>query len=116
MVLGDFSKIEVSEEMGGSMALTDNYDFDLLKNEAEQLVLYELESQLEAAGPEICRCGECVVDMAAMALNAVKPMYRFSLLGTLYAAQAMNEQSYADSVQQAVAQAIARVSANPAHD
>ena len=98
------------------MALTDNYDFDLLKNEAEQLVLYELELQLDAAPPEMCRCNECVVDMAAMALNAIKPMYRFSLLGTLYAAQAMNEQSYADSVQQAVAQAIARVSANPAHD
>ena len=98
------------------MALTDNYDFDLLKNEAEQLVLYELELQLDAAAPEICRCNECVVDMAAVALNTVKPLYRFSLLGTLYAGQAMNEQSYADSVQQAVAQAIAKVSANPAHD
>ena len=98
------------------MGLMDTYDFDLLKNEAEQLVLFELESQLEAAGPEVCRCNECVVDMAAMALNAVKPMYRFSLLGTLYAGQAMSEQSYADSVQQAVAQAIVRVNANPAHD
>jgi competence protein ComFB len=54
--------------------------------------------------------------MAAIALNTVKPLYRFSLLGTLYAAQAMNEQSYADSVQDAVAMAIDRVQQNPSHD
>jgi len=98
------------------MALQDSYNFELLKNEAEQLVLVELDKQLQSQGPELCRCNECIVDMAAVALNSIKPLYRFSLLGTLYAAQAMNEQSYAESVQQAVATAIAKVSANPAHD
>ncbi|MDR2718050.1 MAG: late competence development ComFB family protein [Treponema sp.] len=98
------------------MALMDGYNFEHLKNEAEQLVLHELEKQLETQDPELCRCNECIVDMAAIALNAVKPLYRFSLLGTQYAAQAMNEQTYAESVQQAVAQAIAKVKANPAHD
>jgi hypothetical protein len=34
----------------------------------------------------------------------------------MYAAQAMNEQSYADSVQAAVAQAIQKVRKNPSHD
>ena len=103
-------------KVGGIMAFLEEYNFDLLKNEAEQLVIHEMEQQLKSAPQDMCRCNECVVDMAAMVLNTVKPMYRFSLLGTLYAAQAMNEQSYADSVQQAVAQAIARVSTNPAHD
>ena len=99
------------------MALTDSYNFELLKNEAEQLVLNELEKQLaNQKEPDFCRCNECVVDMAAMALNSIKPLYRFSLLGTLYAAQAMNEQSYAESVQQAVAQSILKVHGNPAHD
>lgn len=98
------------------MAFIDTYDFDLLKNEAEQMVLHELEKQLAARTGAVCRCNECVVDMAAVALNTVKPLYRFSLLGTLYAAQAMNEQSYADSVQQAVAQAIEKVRMNPGHD
>ena len=98
------------------MAFQDKYEFDLLKNQAEQLVIQELEIQLGAKGDEICHCNECVVDMAAMALNTVKPMYRFSLLGSLYAAQAMHEQAYADSVQQAVANAIAKISANPGHD
>jgi competence protein ComFB len=98
------------------MAFEDNYDFDLLKNEAEKLVLHELENQLNAYQGEICRCNECVVDMAAMSLNAVKPLYRFSLLGTLYAAQAMNEKTYADSVQKAVALALEKVRKNPSHD
>ena len=98
------------------MAFADTYDFVLLKNEAEQLVLRELEHQLKVYPEEICRCNECVVDMAAIALNSVKPLYRFSLLGTLYAAQAMNEKDYADSVQNAVAQAVDKVRNNPSHD
>jgi competence protein ComFB len=98
------------------MAFTDDYGFELLKNEAEQLVYSELEMQLANAGDDICRCNDCVMDMAAMALNNVKPLYRFSILGTLYAAQAKSDQAYADNVQQQVAQAIAKVSANPSHD
>ena len=98
------------------MAFTDEYDFDLLKNEAEQLVIRELEKQLGEKESEICRCNECIVDMAAIALNSIKPLYRFSLLGTQYAAQAMNDLDYAESVRYAVAQGIEKVGANPAHD
>ncbi|GHV37687.1 hypothetical protein AGMMS49546_06260 [Spirochaetia bacterium] len=99
------------------MAFIDNYDFELLKNEAEKLVLEELGNQLESYPGEICTCNDCVVDMATMALNAVKPLYRFSLLGTLYAAQAMNEQTeYADSIRDAVSNAIEKVRKNPSHD
>ena len=98
------------------MAFLDEYNFDLLKNEAEKMVIYEMEQQLKTASEDMCRCNECVVDIAAIALNAVKPLYRFSLLGTLYASQAMTEQAYADSVKHAVAQAIVKVKDNPAHD
>ena len=98
------------------MAFIDTYDFDLLKNEAEKLVIHELERQLINERGEICRCNECVVDMAAMALNSVKPLYRFSLLGTLYASRAMNEMAYANSVQKAVSRAIEKVKRNPSHD
>jgi competence protein ComFB len=98
------------------MALSDTYNFELLKNEAEQLVLDELEIQLARASEEMCRCNDCIVDMAAMALNNVKPLYRFSILGALYAAQARNEPAYADTVKQAVAKAIEKVSSNPSHD
>jgi competence protein ComFB len=98
------------------MAFTDNYDFELLVNEAEKLVLDELGKQLESYDKEICLCNECVVDMAAMALNTVKPLYRFSLLGTLYASHAMSEESYAKSVKDAVFNAIEKVRKNPSHD
>jgi len=91
------------------------YDFELLKNEAEQLVLRELEAQLEGY-EDVCLCNDCVVDMTAIALNSVKPLYRFSLLGSLYAAQAMNEKQYVDSVREAVRMAIEKVRNNPSHD
>jgi competence protein ComFB len=54
--------------------------------------------------------------MAAVALNAVKPLYRVSLLGTLYAAQAMNEADYKKTLQDTVSKAIEKVRKNPAHD
>jgi len=98
------------------MDFASKYDFSLVKNEAERLVLDELEKQLEACTDEFCRCNDCVVDMATIALNTVKPLYRFSILGTLYAAQAMNENDYADSVRQAVSTAIEKVRKNPSHD
>ena len=98
------------------MAFTDEYDFDLLKNEAENLVVLELEQQLKAEPEGMCRCNECIVDIAAISLNSVKPLYRFSILGTLYASQAMTEKTYADSVKKAVSDAIKKVRKNPAHD
>ena len=97
------------------MAFIDEYDFELLKNEAEVMVLNELGRQLEMYTGEICRCNDCVVDMAAMALNSVKPLYRFSLLGTLYAAHA-DEGEYGESIRQAVASAMEKVRVNPSHD
>ena len=98
------------------MAFKDEYDFYMLKNEAENLVINEMELQLKPESENMCLCNECVLDIASMALNSIKPLYRFSLLGTLYASQAMTEQAYADSIKQAVTQAIDRVLRNPAHD
>ena len=98
------------------MALINNYNFDNLKNEAEVLVLNELGRQLEAFTEPVCKCGECVIDMAALAMNSVKPLYRASLLGSLYTAVAMDENSYAKSVRVAVFNAIERVRINPSHD
>ena len=98
------------------MAFIDEYDFYLIKNEAEQLVFQELEHQLNSIDYEMCLCNECVLDMATIALNTVKPFYRFSLLGTIYAVNALENEEYANSIQQAVVNAIERISSNPAHD
>lgn len=66
------------------MALKDTYDFDMLVNEAEGLVLTELEAQMSRS-KGLCTCQDCVLDMAAYALNKVRPSYRASLMGSVYA-------------------------------
>jgi competence protein ComFB len=99
-----------------NMAFIDDYNFEFLVNEAEKLVLRELERQLEGYPAPVCNCNDCVVDMAAMALNTVKPIYRVSLLGTLYASRAMEEESYAASIKEAVSNSIERVRENPGHE
>ena len=98
------------------MAFSDKYDFEHLKNEAENLVFQELERQLETYTMPFCHCNDCVLDMAAIALNTAKPLYRVSLLGTLYTATAMDEKAYASSVREAVFNAIERVRKNPSHE
>ena len=96
------------------MALRDEYDFESLVNEAESSVLRELESQI-AADPEICRCQDCVLDMAAYALNNVKPSYRVSLMGSFAAGRA-DEAGYANEISRVVREAVEKVRANPSHD
>ena len=98
------------------MAFIDNYNFEFLQNEAEKLVLTELGRQLESYAVPICLCNDCVVDMAAMALNMVKPLYKASLLGNLYVSHAMEENKYAASLRDAVFSAIEKVRKNPSHD
>ena len=98
------------------MALIDNHAFELLINEAETLVLSELGRQLDVYEGAVCMCNDCLLDMAAMALNNVKPLYRVSLLGSIYASHAMDEASYAKGVSEAVAASIEKVRKNPSHD
>jgi len=98
------------------MGFRDNYDFGIIVNEAERLVLEELERRFEELDDSsICICQDCILDMATLALNSVKPFYRVSLLGTMYA-QAVNEGAYAEEIKKAVESAIEKVTANPAHD
>ena len=96
------------------MGIREEYDFENLENAAEKLVLDELEVQLEE-DPPVCTCQDCVLDIAALALNNVKPYYRVSLLGKLYADSA-HMTSYGEEVKKAVREAIEKISANPAHD
>ena len=97
------------------MSLRDKYDFANLANQAEDLVFDELERQLNKRGATICSCEECVLDMAAHALNNVKPVYRVSLLGRLYA-QSLAQTDYENTVIKAVSEAVKLVSANPTHE
>jgi competence protein ComFB len=96
------------------MALKDSYDFDGLVNEAERLVLQVLEARM-ARDADICRCHDCVLDMAAFALNNVKPAYRVSLMGSVYA-RAAGRDEYTKEITRAVDEAIKKVKSNPSHD
>ena len=90
------------------MSLEDTYNFEELVNEAERLVLSELEKQLAAQPGGIAAYSEDeILDMAAYALNNVRPLYRVNLLGRIYA-QNVGE-AYTKELNQAVADAIAKI-------
>ena len=97
------------------MSLDNRYDFENLKNETERLVLEHLEKELDE-NADICTCEDCVLDMAAYALNKLKPNYRVSLLGRLYAQAKDEDEAYAKSVQKAVKEAVSKITQNPSHD
>jgi len=98
------------------MALKDRYNFEYLENEAERLVFDELEAQFaDPAYKDICTCPDCVLDMAALALNSLKPVYRVSLIGKMYA-EALDRTGYAEEVKQAVKNAIEKISSTPSHE
>lgn len=94
------------------MSLRDYVDFGSLENAAEELVVDELERQLEGSiDSKTPRDAEAILDMAAYALNIVKPMYRVNLLGRLYTNVLQEE--YGGIIRSAVKEAIERISANP---
>ncbi|GAB4366951.1 MAG: hypothetical protein Kow009_03790 [Spirochaetales bacterium] len=97
------------------MNLRDRYDFDTLVNEAERLVLEEMERQLDSEEHQgMCMCEDCILDIAALALNNIRPMYRVTLLGSLYTAS-VEHTPYMEEVQKAVGNAIRKVKVNPSH-
>ncbi|MBN1835952.1 MAG: late competence development ComFB family protein [Spirochaetales bacterium] len=87
---------------------------DSLVNEAEQLVIREIRRQV-AGVPGVCTCDECMLDMAAYALNKVRPRYRVSLLDTVFADR-KERGAYQQEIEEAVAEAIQVVKAHPSHD
>jgi len=94
------------------MALSDNYDLSDLTNQMEVFVFEELDHQLAAiADEDICKCNDCILDMACYALNNVSPRYRSSLMGSLYAKVETDEVS--KSVRENVTEAIQKISQNP---
>lgn len=97
------------------MGIRDDYDFEYLVNEAERLVLEQLEIQLsEQDESRVCMCQDCVLDMAAYALNKIKPVYRVSLMGNLYA-KSLHGSDYEAEIAKIVDQAIQKIAENPSH-
>lgn len=91
------------------MDLESTYSFDELTNEAERLVITELGRQLEELdSAQACFNEECIMDIAAYALNHVRPLYRVNLLGRLYA-QSLREEHHKE-IRNAVREAIEKIS------
>jgi competence protein ComFB len=97
------------------MSLKDEYDFSTLVNETVAVVIEELEEQLnEEINVEVCRCDDCIMDMAAMALNQLEPAYHSSFTGVIYA-QKFHTGAFQEKVNTIVKKAIAKVRKNPSH-
>jgi competence protein ComFB len=95
------------------MDINSSYNFEYLKNEAEDVVKEVLELELEQDN-EICKCQDCVLDIVAFALNNIKPIYKTSLAGSLYA-KSVRHTEYSEAAKEAVKYAIEVVKKNPSH-
>ena len=98
------------------MSLKEHCDFDLLVNIMKDIVISELEKQLDL--PEykrVCRCQECVLDITAIALNQLKPMYGSlnSFKGVMYKDH-IGQKSETDVID-AIRKSIEKVANNPPH-
>jgi competence protein ComFB len=56
------------------VALIDYHDIDELKNGNEEKVWMAIEHHL-GEDSSLCRCRDCILDTAAIALNTLKPRY-----------------------------------------
>ena len=98
------------------MALKDDYSLELLVNEAERLVFEEMDKQLnKETAADACRCKDCILDIAALSLNSIKPHYRVSLLGRVYA-HSIDEDKYIKAIAKSVSIAISKITDNPSHE
>lgn len=64
---------------------------------------------------DICDCKQCRYDMAAMALNRLKPHYVVNRHGSVYAKSKMLSQQQRTDVLAEVLKAVEHVSKNPHH-
>ena len=70
------------------MVFEDQYNFESLVNETEELVVAEIGRQLPEY-PDLCTCSECILDVAAYALNRVPDIgYLYSIRCTYTAESA----------------------------
>jgi len=95
------------------MSLEERYNVGLLRNESETLVLEELERQLGESGSELEFSEESILDMAAYALNRVRPLYYANLLGRLYVGVEAEAEERREEIRRAVRDAIRTVGENP---
>lgn len=89
------------------MVLRELFQFDDLVNITEELVISELDRRLSEDLSDSDLNQDIVLDIAAFALNLLKPMYRVNLMGRIYAHAF--EELYHDEIAEAVRKAIQKI-------
>lgn len=88
-----------------------------LHNNTEDFVLDELENILSKDKfSHICKCDQCLLDMASYTLNRIPAKYIASHSGSIHAKLNEFEQQYKVDITSTIAKAIQIVSNNPRHD
>lgn len=86
----------------------------MLRNYMEDAINHLLPSVLENYS-DICKCEKCILDIKAIALNGLKPMYTVTNDGSVYLKlNEMNNQFRIDIIN-GIMKAIEIVSKNPRH-
>lgn len=85
-----------------------------VENIMEHIVLNEIEDLMEKAG--VCACEKCQMDVAALALNKLKPKYIVSVTGFILENYNMNKLQGKVDIYKEIFDAIKIVSAKPMHD
>lgn len=99
------------------MSFKDDYDFNLLINDAVDVVIEELDAQLsQEENKDVCHCQDCVLDMTAFALNQIRPSYRSTYTGVIYSQALYNDEKVHQTIVDAVHRAIKQISENPLHN
>ena len=93
------------------MTLIDLDDSAGVKNRNEEQVWAAIEAHL-AADASACRCRDCILDTAAIALNRLAPRYRVS---TFHGKGSERDTAQEALVREAVAAAAALVARRPHH-
>ncbi|MBQ9364326.1 MAG: late competence development ComFB family protein [Schwartzia sp.] len=86
-----------------------------LRNFMEDIVSQNISSVLKEY-PNCCRCDECRMDIACIALNHLPPKYVSTHQGNIYARLDGMSVSYMTRVIEEIAKAIEIVEKNPRHD
>lgn len=87
----------------------------MLKNYMEDAISHLLPSVLEDY-TDICKCEKCLLDIKAITLNSLKPMYSATTDGSVYLKlNEMNNQFRIDIIN-SIMKAVEIVSRNPRHD
>lgn len=87
----------------------------MLRNYMEILVDNVVDGVLEKSYDDLCRCEICRLDVMAIALNNLKPMYYVGLKGEVYNKLKLLEAQFKLSVIQEVVKAAEQVRKNPRH-